>query len=137
MISRVLTLVQALCLGCSLGSATAATSGIVVVEARRSPGTAVALNRIDRLYPAGSRVVFSRERATGRGLRVLSDGLQAAGGPVLSYDGQTVFFSGKAAGESPWEIYEARLEAGHWRRVTSVPGGADSESVMDADASLP
>jgi len=130
MIARVLTLVQALCLGCSLGSATAATSGIVVVEALRSPGTAVPLSRIDRLYPAGSRVVFSRERATGRGLRVLSDGLQAAGGPVLSYDGQTVFFSGKAAGESTWEIYEARLEAGHWRRVTSVPGGAIEPALL-------
>jgi Hydrazine synthase alpha subunit middle domain len=128
--AKVLTSLQALGLACIVGSAAAATSGIVVVETPRSPCAAVALNRVDLRYPPGSRVVFCTERVAGRRLRVLSDGLQAAGGPVLSYDGQTVFFSGKAVGESTWEIYEARLEAGHWRRVTSVPGGAVEPALL-------
>ena len=93
-------------------------------------GAAMAQDRLDHRYPAGTRLVFWSERLAARQLRMLSEGLRAVCGPVVSYDGQSVVFAGKAADGSPWQIYETRLQAGHWRMVSSVPGGALDPAVL-------
>jgi Tol biopolymer transport system component len=59
-----------------------------------------------------------------RRVRVLSRGLVAAGGPVLSSCGERVLFSGKAKGEATWQVYEARLRGGEPRQLTTATGGA-------------
>jgi hypothetical protein len=66
---------------------------------------------------------------------VLSEGLYAAGGPVLSYDGERVYFVGKARADSEWEIFEARVSGGRSRVVISMPGGVGTPALLP-DGSL-
>jgi hypothetical protein len=46
-----------------------------------------------------------------------------------------VYFTGKAGAESQWQIYEARVDGGHRRPVTSMPGGAAAPTLLP-DGSL-
>jgi hypothetical protein len=63
-------------------------------------------------------------------VQVLSAGLLAAGDPVSCPEGHRVLFAGKKDKDSPWQIYEARMNGGAPRRLTSAEGGAMNPSVM-------
>ena len=99
----------------------------------QSPATAAATPASDipdLLYPPGSRVVqISAPFDAGR-VQVLSEGLAAAGGPTVSYDGQRVLFSGKANATEEWQIYQASPAGGGPRAMTSMPGGAMSPALL-------
>lgn len=88
----------------------------------------------DALYPAGSRVVLVApgQGSTGR-VRVLSEGLHAAGGPVVGPDRREVLFVGLARPGVDWQIYRARLPDGKCQAVTEVPGGAMEPAWLPAD----
>ncbi len=79
---------------------------------------------LDARYPPGSRIVLVQAPYSGRQPRVLSEGLCAAGGPVLAYSGRSVVFCGKAKASDDWQIYQSSLTTGHARRLTTIPGGA-------------
>ena len=51
---------------------------------------------LDQRYPAGSRVVIALPPFRPGEMRILSGGLKAAGGPVVSPNGKRIFFVGKA-----------------------------------------
>ncbi len=93
------------------------------------------MDALDIRYPRGSRVVIANTPQEAKDIRVLSLGLVAAGEPVVSYDGRRVVFTGKVAPGADWQIYEARLNGGRVRRLTSVPGGAMGPALL-ADGSL-
>ena len=63
-------------------------------------------------------------------LQVLSEGLAAAGEPVVSYDGQRVLFAGKPGGAGEWQIYQEDLAGGRPQMLTSMPGGAMSPALL-------
>ena len=63
-------------------------------------------------------------------VQVLSEGLAAAGDPVVSYDGQRVFFAGKASAAGEWQIYQEDLTGGRPQMLTSMPGGAMSPTLL-------
>jgi hypothetical protein len=104
-------------------SATAATEPLLLTQSPRSPAGKPSQTSLERLYPAGSRVVVVNLAAP-REVKVLSEGLDAAGDPVLSYDGQVVLFVGRPGPESDWQVYQARMNGGRCRAITSMPGGA-------------
>jgi hypothetical protein len=85
---------------------------------------------LDLSYPAGSRVVAAAAPWGAPTVRVLSEGLHAAGGPVVSYDAERLYFAGKTSVESEWQIYEALIGGGHRRVVTSMPGGAAAPALL-------
>ena len=118
-----------------LGQPSAPTTPLVLSQTPRGAGTGAARDRLDLCYSPGSRVVVATAPWSAPKIRVLSEGLQAAGGPVVSFDGERVYFAGKTGAESEWQIYEARVGGGHWRVVTSMPGGAASPALL-ADGSL-
>ena len=94
-----------------------------------------AWDRLDLRYCAGSRVVVAGAPPGAAKVRVLSEGLYAAGGPVVSLDGERVYFTGKTGAESEWQVYEARVGGGRRRPVTSMPGGAAAPALLP-DGSL-
>jgi hypothetical protein len=99
----------------------------------QSPATAAmvaASDILDWRYPSGSRVVLMEEPFDPKRVQVLSEGLVAAGDPVVSYDGQSVFFAGKTSAASEWQIYEVLLRGGRPRVLTSVPGGAMNPALL-------
>jgi hypothetical protein len=69
-------------------------------------------------YAVGSRVVIWSPEAASQKPRVLSEGLAAAGDPVVSFDGQKVLFSGRRDTSEPWGIYEVDRGGGSPRRIT-------------------
>jgi hypothetical protein len=104
----------------------------------QSPATATAASASDILdsrYPSGSRVVLMEAPFGSGRFQVLSEGLAAAGDPIVSYDGQRIFFAGKASTASDWQIYEVSLESGRPRVLTSMSGGAMSPALLP-DGSL-
>jgi len=109
---------------------------LVVTQLPRSPlPFPVAKDALDLRYPPGSRVVLLGAPLHPPRLRVLSQGLAAAGGPRVSYDGQHVFFTGKTAPAGEWQIYEVRVNGGRPHVRTSMPGGASDPTLL-ADGSL-
>jgi hypothetical protein len=68
-------------------------------------------------------------------VRTLSEGLAAAGDPVVSCDGRRVLFAGKSGAAADWQIYEVSACGGRPRALTSMPGGAMSPALL-ADGSL-
>jgi hypothetical protein len=104
----------------------------------QSPVTAAATPASDFLdlrYPSGSRVVLMEEPLGSGRVQVLSEGLAAAGDPIVSYDGHRVFFAGKISAASDWQIYQEDLAGGRPQRLTSMPGGAMSPALLP-DGSL-
>ncbi|MBI2948007.1 MAG: hypothetical protein HYY23_10185 [Verrucomicrobia bacterium] len=87
---------------------------------------------LDQRYPRGSRVVLVSARSEPGDARVLSRGLFAAGGPVVSPTGKRIFFSGKASANAAWQIYEARLNGGSPKAITFMPGGAMDPAIISA-----
>lgn len=84
---------------------------------------------LDERYPPGSRVVLLLPPYRTNDVRVLSQGLRAAGDAVVAPDGRTVYFAGRRADGDTWQIYQARLRGGAPRRVTALPGGAMNPAV--------
>jgi hypothetical protein len=68
-------------------------------------------------------------------IRVLSQGLFAAGEPVLSYDGRRVVFAGKKAPDTDWQIYETRPQGGSIKVLTAAVDGAADPALLP-DGSL-
>lgn len=63
-------------------------------------------------------------------VQVLSEGLVAAGDPVVSYDGQRVFFVGKTSAAGEWQIYQEDLKGGRPQKLTTMSGGAMSPTLL-------
>ena len=99
----------------------------------QSPVTATAVSASDILdlrYPPGSRVVLMESPLGSKRVQVLSEGLAAAGDPIVSYDGQRVFFAGKASTAGEWQIYQEDLAGGRPQMLTTMSGGAMSPSLL-------
>ena len=99
----------------------------------QSPAAAAAIPAADTLdsrYPSGSRVVLVEAPPGPKRVRVLSEGLAAAGDLVVSYDGQRVFFAGKASATADWQIYQEDLAGDRPQKLTSMPGGAMSPALL-------
>ncbi len=112
-----------LCIALTSCSKAPGPDALVLTEIPVSPKSPP-VNVLDMQYPAGSRVILTAP-PYGRGMaRSLSKGLYAAGAPVLSYDGRTVLFSGKATPAAEWQIYRATLASGNPHKLTAAPGGA-------------
>ncbi len=88
---------------------------------------------LDQRYPPGSRVVLLLPPYRTQDIRLLSQGLLAAGDAVVAPDGRTVYFAGRRDATSDWQIYQARLDGGTPRRVTAMPGGALNPAVAAHD----
>jgi hypothetical protein len=120
----------------AVGCRKAAPLGALVLT--QSPATAtsaLASDILDVRYPGNSRVVLMEGPLDAQRVQVLSEGLAAAGEPVISYDGQRVFFVGKASATSDWQIYQKDLAGGRIEMLTSVPGGAMDPTLLP-DGSL-
>ncbi len=98
-------------------------NGLVLVQTPVA-ATQPAADMLDARYPNGSRVLFMDQTADPKTEMVLSQGLVAAGDPVVSYDGCAVYFVGKETPESDWQIYRGNLSGDLPKPVTSMPGGA-------------
>jgi len=89
---------------------------------------------LDQRYPLGSRVVLALPPLDPAHVRVLSRGLVAAGDPVVSADGDRVFFNGRGPNGEEWQIYEADLAGGRPTPVTVMPGGAAGAALLSDGA---
>jgi hypothetical protein len=118
------------CAASGLGEPPAPLGTLVLTQTPRRAGSETARDRLDQGYPAGSRVVVAAAPWSAPTVRALSEGLYSAGGPVLAYDGERVYFAGKTGVEGDWQIYEARIGGGHRRVVTSMPGGAAAPALL-------
>ncbi len=96
------------------------------VTATTTPATDI----LDLRYPPGSRVVLMEAPPSSGRVQVLSESLAAAGDPVVSYDGQRVFFAGKASAAGDWQIYQEDLAGGRPRKLTTMSGGATSPTLL-------
>ena len=103
---------------------------LVLTQSPVTAPAAPASDVLDLRYPSGSRVVLMWPPFDPQHVQVLSEGLAAAGDPVVSYDGQRVFFAGKASAAGGWQIYQEDLTGGLPRRLTSMPGGAMSPALL-------
>lgn len=94
------------------------------------PSAEKAPDILDARYPSGSRVVCVAPPYKPGEIRVLSAGLLAAGSPLVSTDGQRVYFVGKARLGGAWQIYETPSDGGHPRAVTASEGGAMDPAIL-------
>ena len=106
------------------------TGALVLTQSPATAATAPAADILDLRYPSGSRVVLMKAPLGSGQLQILSEGLAAAGDPIVSYDGQRVFFAGKASATADWQIYQEDLVGGRPQRLTSMPGGAMSPALL-------
>ncbi len=84
---------------------------------------------LDARYPPGSRVVLLSPPFGAQAVRVLSEGLEAAGDPCVSWDGRWVYFAGKDKDRQGWQIYRVAAGGGSPERLTDAPGGAMDPAV--------
>ena len=61
---------------------------------------------------------------------MLSRGLVAAGGPVVSPNGKRIFFVGKTHAGGAWQIYETEPGGGRLTAVTAMEGGAMDPALL-------
>jgi hypothetical protein len=111
------------------------TRTLVLTQSPLPAAVAPAADILDLRYPPGSRVVLVAAPFDPRHVQVLSQNLSAAGDPLVSHDGQRVFFVGKAGAAGEWQIYEASLGNHRCHVLTSMPGGA-MNPVLLPDGSL-
>ena len=97
-----------------------------------APTNASPSNYLARRYLPGSRIVLARAPLQPKKVRVLSAGLHAAGGPVLTRDARSVLFVGQAEQDGDWQVYTARLDGGRPELLTQMPGGAMSPDVLSS-----
>jgi len=119
----------------SLGEPPAPTTPLVLTQLPHGAGNGAARDRLDLYYPAGSRVVVAAAPWSAPTVRVLSEGFYAAGGPVVSFDGERVYFAGKTGADGDWQIYEVGVGGNHRRAVTAIAGGAGAPALL-ADGSV-
>jgi len=110
--------------------APASPGPLALTQAPHGASAAAAGDRLDRIYGPGSRVVVALPPLSAGKASVLSEGLYAAGGPAASYDGERVYFAGKARADGLWQVYEAGVNGGPARVVTAMPGGAGSPALL-------
>jgi hypothetical protein len=105
---------------------------LLVVLAPRTPqAPAPARNALDLRYPNGSRLVCLEPPFGANHVRVLSTGLSAAGAPVMSYDGKSVFFAGKKTPTNDWQVYAVPLEGrAAPQALTAMAGGAMEPALL-------
>ena len=103
---------------------------LVVTEVPPQAGSQTSTNEWDRRYPTGSRIVLLIPPFRAGPVRVLSEGLAAAGGPIVSPDSQKVFFAGRSTVTSDWQIYEGFPGGGRPQAKTAMPGGAISPALL-------
>ena len=108
----------------------APSGSLVLTQAPVSAALPPDADVLEARYPIGSRVVLRETPFDARHERLLSGSLVAAGSPVVSYDGQRVFFVGKAGAAGDWQIYETVLAGWGPRVLTSIPGGAMSPILL-------
>ena len=108
---------------------------LVLTQSPTTTAATPASDILDWHYPPGSRVVLIKAPFDPQRVQVLSEGLAAAGEPIVSYDGRSVFFSGKASAAGEWQIYQENLAAGRPQMLTSMPGGAMNPALLP-DGSL-
>ncbi len=106
------------------------TGALVLAQSPATTATNSASDILDLQCPSGSRVVLMEAPLDPNHVRVLSEGLAAAGEPIVSYDGQNIFFAGKASAASDWQIYQEDLTAARLTKLTSIPGGAMSPALL-------
>jgi len=106
------------------------TGALILTQSPATATTASATDILDLRYPPGSRVVLMEAPLGSGRVQVLSEGLAAAGDPVISYDGQRVFFAGKAGATGDWQIYQEDLAGGRPQMLTAMPGGAMSPALL-------
>ncbi len=78
---------------------------------------------------SSSRLVLSKAPFSPQQVRVLSSGLAAVEGPIISYEGRKVLFAGKPR-SGDWQIYEVGLSGGAPRALTAMPGGAQHPALL-------
>ncbi|MBL9134837.1 MAG: PD40 domain-containing protein [Verrucomicrobiales bacterium] len=111
--------------GCRPNPSPAPRNALVVVQTpQASRGGPIPTTVLDLRYPDGSRLLYVPAITNPDRSILLSRGLVAAGAPVLSPDGQSVAFVGKASASNPWQIYLTSLAGGEPRPLTSFPQGA-------------
>ena len=103
---------------------------LVLTQSPVTAATSPASDILDSGYPSGSRVVLMESPLGSGRVQVLSEGLAAAGDPIVSYDGQRVFFVGKTSAAGDWQIYQEDLADGRPQMLTAVPGGAMSPTLL-------
>lgn len=121
---------------CQGRKASVPSGSLVIAQIPGSP--AVQSNprsALDARTPQGSRVILAAPPLNPGNVRVLSQGLAAAGEPFVTPDGQRVLFAGKPTTDGAWQIYEVSLGGGEPRALTSMPGGATSPTLL-ADGSV-
>jgi len=106
------------------------TGALVLTQSPATAAATPAADILDLRYPPGSRVVLMEAPLGSGRVQVLSEGLAAAGDPVVSYDGRRVFFAGKAGAAGEWQIYQEDLAGGRPQMLTSMPGGAMSPTLL-------
>lgn len=72
-------------------------------------------------YPLGSRVVLAARDRPGQSLRVLSEGLAAAGGASLSPDASHVLFVGMEAAGGRYGVWSCRADGTELRLAVDAP----------------
>lgn len=107
-----------------------AADRLVLAQAPAGAAIPAEADLLDARYPPGSRIVLVSEPFAGAPERILSANFAAAGQPVLSYDGERVFFAGKPKLGDDWQIFEVSVRGGRPRGWTSAPGGAMSPALL-------
>ena len=103
---------------------------LVLTQSPAAASATPASDILDSLYPSGSRVVLLEAPFDPKRAQVLSEGLAAAGDPIVSYDCRRVFFAGKAGAACEWQIYQEDLAGGGPQMLTSMPGGAMNPALL-------
>lgn len=123
-------------LACQGRKAPVPPGSLVIAQTPVSPAASSnPRSTLDARYPQGSRVILAVPPLNPGNVRVLSQGLVAAGEPFVTPDGQRALFAGKRTPDGAWQIYEVSLGGGEPRALTSMPGGATSPSLL-ADGSV-
>lgn len=107
-----------------------AQDSLLLTQTPREPQNNVPKSLTDVRYPSGTRVILSKAPFASDHAVVLSQGLFAAGSPIVSYDGRRVIFAGKATVNSDWQIYQTGLKGGRPRALTEFAGGATHPALL-------
>ncbi len=68
-------------------------------------------------FPQGASIML----ATGGGKQALAPSLNASADPAVSFDGQSILFSGRTTAGDPWQIWEVAAAGGTPRQITHCP----------------
>jgi hypothetical protein len=94
---------------------------VTQVPAGAGPESAALSPEPGERYPAGSRLVLLYPGGPAAAPRGLSEGLAAAGGASVSFDGERMVFVGKEGDGDPYAVWVAALDGSSRRRLAG-PG---------------